>query len=590
MNVPTPPRLLDLARTSLLRDEDSVISALEFLPMELFPSLFVEAFQRRHIETLKAMVQAWPFVRLPLGALIDLPHVGPLQAVLEALDILLAQKVPSRRCKLRVLDLRDTDHKFWSMWSGANNRGGTSSGRAPVTEPSSITKQHLAPLRVFTELSLKKRTLNNFLTYLLQWVEQRKASIHLCCKKLKIFSMSMENIVKVLSLVQLDCIQEVQVNCTWHLSTLATFAPFLGRMSNLQRLVLFPIHVSAFRKHEQDHIVQITSQFLRLGHLRDLHLDSPSFLEGCLDQMLRCLKTTLHNLSITKCRLTESDLIHLSQCPNICQLKSLEMIGVTMTDFSPELLQVLLEKVSATIQELYLDQCGIMDSQFEAILPSLSRCSQLSSFSLCGNLLSMAVMEKMLRHTAGLSCLSQEWYPAPQESYSPQGVPLEGRLAHLRTQLLEILRDLGQPRIIRIFLSPCPHNGDANWRRALDEEEGPTNIHAKPRKKWPLLPEAFEGLSGDGGSPVGRAGPVPAYVLHEGEAQTEARVTGADALLALCSPLGPRTPAPGQRGGRGGGPALAPAEPLLPQQPPLPPEPAPHAHRLLANSMADQLE
>ena len=186
-----------------------------------------------------------------------------------------------------MLDLRDTGHKLWSMWSGANNHGCTSSGRAPVIEPSSITKQHLVPLRVFTDLSLKKRTLKNFLTYLLQWVEQRKASIHLCCKKLKIFSMSMENIVKVLSLVQLDCIQEVQVNCTWHLSTLATFAPFLGHMSNLQRLVLFPIHVSAFRKHEQDHVVQITSQFLRLGHLWDLHLESPSFLEGCLDQMLR---------------------------------------------------------------------------------------------------------------------------------------------------------------------------------------------------------------------------------------------------------------------------------------------------------------
>ena len=42
------------------------------------------------------MVQTWPFVRLPLGALIDLPHVGPLQAVLEALDVLLAQKIRSR--------------------------------------------------------------------------------------------------------------------------------------------------------------------------------------------------------------------------------------------------------------------------------------------------------------------------------------------------------------------------------------------------------------------------------------------------------------------------------------------------------------
>ena len=42
-------------------------------------------------------------------------------------------------------------------------------------------------------------------------------------KKLMIVSTPMENIVKVLSMVQLDCIQEVQVNCTWNLPTLATF-------------------------------------------------------------------------------------------------------------------------------------------------------------------------------------------------------------------------------------------------------------------------------------------------------------------------------------------------------------------------------
>ena len=129
--------------------------------------------------------------------------------------------------------------------------------------------------------------MNEFLTYLLNWVEQRDPFIHLCCKKLKIVSFPMEKIMNVLSMVQLDCIQEVQVNCIWHLSTLATFASLLGKMSNLQRLCLSPIHLSAFTKQEQDHLVQITSQFLRLGHLQDLHLDSPSFLEGFLDQMLR---------------------------------------------------------------------------------------------------------------------------------------------------------------------------------------------------------------------------------------------------------------------------------------------------------------
>ena len=131
-----------------------------------------------------------------------------------------------------------------------------------------------------------------------------------------------------------------------------------------------------------------------------------------------------------------------------------------MNDFSPELLQVLLEKVAVTLQELGLDVCGITDSQLEAILPALSRCSQLRSVSLCENLLPMAVMEKLLRHTAVLPCLRQDRYPAPQESYRPWGVLLEARLAQLRAQLLEILRDLGHPRIVWISLSPCPRCGE----------------------------------------------------------------------------------------------------------------------------------
>ncbi|KAB0341104.1 hypothetical protein FD754_018030 [Muntiacus muntjak] len=460
MSVRNPSRLLDLAGKHLLRDDALAFSVLEDLPTELFPSLFMEAFHGRHIETLKAMVQTWPFVRLPLGGLIDMPHMGPLQAVLEALDGLLAQKVRSRKCKLRVLDLRNTGQNFWSMWSGASSNECSSSRMTPVAEQGSMAKQHLASLEIFIDLCLKKRTLDNFLTYLLRWVEQRKASVHLCCKKLKISAMPMDNIVKVLSMVQLDCIQEVQVNWIWHLSTLATFASLLGKMSNLQRLRLSPIHLSAFTEQEQDHLDQITSQFLRLDHLQDLHLDYPSFLEGCLDQMLRCLKSPLDNLSITNCWLTESDLTHLSQSPNISQLKGLDLSGVTMTDFNPELLRVLLEKVEATLQELDLDLCGIKDSQLEAILPALSRCSRLRYFSLCQNFLSMAVMEKLLRHTSGLPCLTQERYPAPQESSRSQGVLLEARLAQLRAQLLETLRDLGRPRIIWISPSPCLHCGE----------------------------------------------------------------------------------------------------------------------------------
>ncbi|XP_059998860.1 PRAME family member 12-like [Lagenorhynchus albirostris] len=460
MSVQNPLRLLDLAGMSLLRDEASTITALKDLPTELFPPVFMEAFYGRCSETLKAMVQAWPFVRLPLGGLMKMPHLGTLQAVLDGLDILLAQKDHPRRCKLRVLDLRNTSQDFWRMWSGYRVHGCSSSLMAQVAEDRSRTKQPGAPLEVFIELHLKERTLDGFLTYLIRWVEQRKASIHLCCKKLRILSFPMENIMKVLSMVQLDCIQEVQVNCTWHLSTLAVFAPLLGQMNKVQRLLLSNIHMSALGGQEQQHFVQITSQFLRLHHLRDLHLESHSFLEGCLDQMLRCLTNPLDNLAITHCLLSDSDLSHLSQCPNISQLKGLDLSGITLTYSSPELLPVLLEKVAATLQELYLEQCGIMDSHLETILLPLSRCSQLMFFSLRGNVISMAVMEKLLRHTSGLPSLSQELYPVPQESYSSQRILQPGRLAQCRAELFEILRVLGRPRIIWISSSPRLHCGD----------------------------------------------------------------------------------------------------------------------------------
>ena len=92
MSVQNPLRLMNLAGKSLLANEALAISALEYLPIELVPQLFMEAFFGRHRKTLKALVQAWPFVRLPLGGLMQMPHLLTLQAVLDGLDVLLTQK------------------------------------------------------------------------------------------------------------------------------------------------------------------------------------------------------------------------------------------------------------------------------------------------------------------------------------------------------------------------------------------------------------------------------------------------------------------------------------------------------------------
>ena len=74
------------------------IVALEELPLEHFPPLFMMAFAGRHTQALKMVVQSRPFPCLHLGTLMKehQPHLETFQAPLNDLDILLAQRVQPR--------------------------------------------------------------------------------------------------------------------------------------------------------------------------------------------------------------------------------------------------------------------------------------------------------------------------------------------------------------------------------------------------------------------------------------------------------------------------------------------------------------
>ncbi|XP_077883902.1 PRAME family member 12-like [Ictidomys tridecemlineatus] len=268
MSVQSPPTLLELAGRSLLSDNSRSILYLEDLPIELFPPLFVEAFSRGHTEILKKMVQAWPFTRLPLGALMRKPQLEMIQVALEGLDMLLAQ---------------------------------------------------------------------------------------------------------------------------------------------------------------QDHP--------------------------------RHLKTPLETLSITNCPLSDSDWKYLSRYPNTRQLRNLELRGIKLTDFSLEPLQILLDNTSTTLNSLDLAACGITDYQLQALSPALSRCSKLVILSIHGNRLSMSALSDLLLHTARLSQLSVELYPAPLESYDAWGTIHPGRCSQLCAELTAIVRDFRQPNILVFCTVPCRHCG-----------------------------------------------------------------------------------------------------------------------------------
>ncbi|CAK6450704.1 unnamed protein product [Pipistrellus nathusii] len=196
-------------------------------------------------------------------------------------------------------------------------------------------KLPLAPMEELVALCLKRSVLDESLSYLLKKVSQRRGLLHLCCKKLKVYTVSKENI-NILGMVQLNSIQDLKLNCTWKLSTLRKFTPFLGQMGNLRRFLLSHVFTSSHTTLEQEeHCVSLfTAQFRRLSCLQELYLDDVSILKGRLDQILSCLKTPLETLSITSCILLESDLRHLSQHLNVSQLKVLNLRRLNLTNIS----------------------------------------------------------------------------------------------------------------------------------------------------------------------------------------------------------------------------------------------------------------
>ncbi|XP_013009264.1 PRAME family member 25-like [Cavia porcellus] len=365
MSTQFPHRLQKLAIQSLLTDKDLAIWAVEDLPGELFPPVFMEAFTRGHAELLKAMVLSWPFPYLPLGALINIWKARKLntqvdvdqvqnrmlQAVLVGLDVLLSQKLGSRRLKLQVLDMRDMHQDFWKVWAENQLEACSSEVRRKTktekTLPRVAKKQ---PLKVMLDLWLKK-------------TEQM--------------------------------------------------------------------------------ISQITSQFMKLHCLQEVYVDSLFFLEGHLDQVLRCLICPLETLRLSYCQLLDSDWNQLPHCPSVRHLKHLALYGLDLTH-KLDSLRYLLENIAATLTTLHLQVCGIMEAEFLDFLPALSHCSQLTTFSYVRNSMSLATLESLLCHTARLSNLTLEMYSPPEEVYNPWDYVHPLRLNHMwKLQVLD-LRDMHQ--------------------------------------------------------------------------------------------------------------------------------------------------
>ncbi|XP_035309723.1 melanoma antigen preferentially expressed in tumors-like [Cricetulus griseus] len=388
MSIYNPPSLQHLAVQSLLLNEASTISTLEYLPPHLFPPVFKEAFTGRHMQLLKAMVAAWPFSYLPVGALMETPNVELLQAVLGGVDILQAQKVrPS----------------------------GPSRGK----------------------------------------------TVQLCCVKMIIFAFPVEIINEVLDIFLPDDIEELELFTSQVLIFLGHIAPHFGHMTKLRKFCLThtflqtDMVVNTLADIEEMCALQFLSEFSKHNSLNHLSMEGIYFSHLPLQQLLSCLKSPLESLSINLCYLTHSDLINLSQCQRLCQLKHLNLSNVVFSKSGVTHLRVLLENTADSLQTLELANCRMGDSELSALLPALSQCSQITTANFYDNDISTAILKKLVQSMANLSNLTAEFYPAPLECYDPLGSVHVEEFSQLCIELRNIVFAKRQPKTIVFGTGIC---------------------------------------------------------------------------------------------------------------------------------------
>ncbi|XP_028719042.1 PRAME family member 12-like [Peromyscus leucopus] len=467
MSGQTPPTLEELAMQALLRNEALAISALEKLPWTLFPALFKDAFNGRHTRIVKAMVAAWPFPCLPVGTLMKTPNLEIFQAVLDGVDSHLKREFHPGSEKLQVLDLRNVPHEFWNIWTG--REGGAcwaeTVDERPVVKDLpryALRRQHL---KVVTDLYLRF-PLNEEQACFLQWVQQRKDFLQLHCINMKICALPVCPIKEILSVFHPGRIEELELNMGWDVSTLARFAPCLGQMRSLRKLFLAYIYKNTFRigtrttGREERCISKVIAQFSKLHCLQHLSIDDIFFLKDHMKQILRSLKTPLETLSITNCDLSQTDLNNFPWSHSLHQLKHLALRDITLCTSCLKPLGVLLENVAGTLESLDLQGCSIKDSQLTDFIPALSKCSQLTRVNFWDNDFSMPILKNLLGHTANLTKMNVEQYPAPMQCYFGLGYVSEGRFAQLCLELMDTLRALRQPKRILFSTDPCNECGE----------------------------------------------------------------------------------------------------------------------------------
>ncbi|CAH6781410.1 Prame [Phodopus roborovskii] len=443
-----PSTLLDLAIQSLLSNEPVAIHSLGEIPRELFVPLFSAAFMGGYRKTLTAMVKVWPFTCLHIGTLsVQEPQRELLKAMVESLQFLPVQNSTSRSPKLRILDVRQgvdcrTTCPEFGIKSPTCFHGCTHSVRSilklesqcSIGDPNPASQSSRQPMELLVDLSLDGTLREReFFALLLNKVEQSSGSLHLCCRDLQIDKFSYAR--NTLKFLDLTCIHNLAVDqaSLSEVTTLIAHMIYLDSLS-LSKITFTSLHGKVFR---------VFLNYLgRMNCLKELNLSSFSITDH-LASLLRALPPNLDFLYLPFCEISYRDLKFLSQSPQATHLKLLNLSNNPMywDDCGP--FQILLQKLSDTLQHLAINHCHLTDAVLSAILPALTKCSHLRVISFVSNPITMPMLMRIVHYLTPLMELKYVIYPIPVHCYEQwhfQGSLDRQKLADVQAQLKMMLQ------------------------------------------------------------------------------------------------------------------------------------------------------
>ncbi|XP_052602148.1 melanoma antigen preferentially expressed in tumors-like [Peromyscus californicus insignis] len=443
-----PSTLLDLAIQSLLSNEPVAIHSLGEIPKELFVPLFSAAFMGGYRKTLTEMVKVWPFACLHIGTLsVQEPQRELLKAMVESLQFLPVQNSAARSPKLRILDVRQgvdcrTTCPEFGIRSPTCFHGCTHSVRSILKLESQCSVVNSKPksqssrqsMEILVDLSLDGTLREReFFALLLNKVEQSSGSLHLCCRDLQIDKFSYAR--NTLKFLDLTCIHNLAVDQ----ASLSEVTTILAHMIYLDSLSLSKI---TFRSLHGKVFQMFLNCLRQMNCLKEFNLSSVSLTDH-LASLLRALPPDLDFLYLPFCEISYRDLKFLSQSSQATHLKLLNLSNNAMfwDDSGP--FQILLQKLSDTLQHLAINHCHLTDATLSAILPALSKCSHLRVISFVSNPISMPMLMRILHYLTPLMELKYVIYPIPVHCYEQwrfHGSLDRQKLADVQAQLKAMLQ------------------------------------------------------------------------------------------------------------------------------------------------------